>query len=388
MGDSQAHVAEWQAAGLIDAATADRIRAHESSAPPSPTAAPRESAVTAMFGPSLTIGEVFSYLGAFFVLAASDAFLARIAAPAPSNDWTLVIGTALQTVVLLAIGQRLRTGDRRRGRAAGVMFLTASVHAGVAGGLAAGAIGLEWPASAVIGAIAAFVVALGTRIVHPGVLTQVAVLGAVTAIAGTVLAWLQVAFFPPPDFSGEFPVRTGPDPIVLVVASAAWWLATAVIIGLIGLREAGRADEDAGSGRRAGVSRLWAGMVAVVGLATAVTQGDMLASGDYGRVVEPWIADLALLVLAAVLIQRAFRRDDSAFVYPAALAMIIALTDFNISYLGGATEIGLLVEGLILLAVGFGAQRIRRMIGGSDDAPAGTAPTVPIQPVEATVPEA
>ena len=291
MGDSQAHVAEWQAAGLIDAATADRIRAHESSAPPSPTAEPRESAVTAMFGPSLTIGEVFSYLGAFFVLAASDAFLARIAAPAPSNDWTLVIGTALQTVVLLAIGQRLRTGDRRRGRAAGVMFLTASVHAGVAGGLAAGAIGLEWPASAVIGAIAAFVVALVTRIVHPGVLTQVAVLGAVTAIAGTVLAWLQVAFFPPPDFSGEFPVRTGPDPIVLVVASAAWWLATAVIIGLIGLREAGRADEDAGSGRRAGVSRLWAGMVAVVGLATAVTQGDMLASGDYGRVVEPWIAD-------------------------------------------------------------------------------------------------
>ena len=86
-------------------------------------------------------------------------------------------------------------------------------------------------------------------------------------------------------------------------------------------------------------------MVAVVGLATAVTQGDMLASGDYGRVVEPWIAHVALLVLAAVLIQRAFRRDDSAFVYPAALAMIIAFTDFNISYLGGATEIGLLVEG-------------------------------------------
>ncbi len=388
MGDSQAHVAEWQAAGLIDAATADRIRAHESSSSPSPTAEPQESALTAMFGPSLTIGEVFSYLGAFFVLAASDAFLARIAGPAPSNDWTLVIGTALQTVVLLAIGQRLLMGDRRRGRAAGVMFLTASVHAGVTGGLAAGAIGLEWPASAVVGAVAAFVVALATRTVHPGLLTQVAVLGAVTAIAATVLAWLQVLFFPPPDFSGEFPVRTGPDPIVLVVASAAWWLATAVIIGLIGLREAARADEDPGAGRRAGVSRLWAGMVAVVGLATAVTQGDTLASGEYGRVVEPWIADVALLLLAAILIQRAFRRDDSAFVYPAALAMIIALTDFNISYLGGATEIGLLVEGLILLAVGFGAQRIRRMIGGSGDTPAVSAPTSPTQPVEAAVPEA
>ena len=326
--------------------------------------------MTAMFGPSLTIGEVFSYLGAFFVLAASDAFLARIAAPAPSNDWTLVIGTALQTVVLLAIGQRLRTGDRRRGRAAGVMFLTASVHAGVAGGLAAGAIGLEWPASAVIGAIAAFVVALVTRTRPSG--RADAGGGARGGHGhrgdGPGLAPESPSSRPPtsPASSRSAPVRI---PIVLVVASAAWWLATAVIIGLIGLREAGRADEDAGSGRRAGVSRLWAGMVAVVGLATAVTQGDMLASGDYGRVVEPWIADVALLVLAAVLIQRAFRRDDSAFVYPAALAMIIALTDFNISYLGGATEIGLLVEGLILLAVGFGAQRIRRMIGGSGTRP-------------------
>jgi hypothetical protein len=81
------------------------------------------------------------------------------------------------------------------------------------------------------------------------------------------------------------------------------------------------------------------------------------------------VADLAILVLALVLIQRAFRRDDSAFVYPAALAMIIALTDFNVSYLGGATEVGLLVEGLILLAVGFGAQRIRRMIGGPGSPP-------------------
>ena len=45
--------------------------------------------------------------------------------------------------------------------------------------------------------------------------------------------------------------------------------------------------------------------------------------------------------------------------------MIIALTDFNVSYLADGPEVGLFVEGLILLAVGFSAQRIRRMIVSS-----------------------
>jgi hypothetical protein len=370
MGDTQTHVREWQAAGLIDAATADRIRAFESASPAAPAAERAVSPFNAMFGPSLTIGEVFSYLGAFFVLAASDAFLARLAGPAPSSDWALVIGTAIQTAVLLAIGLRLRTGDRRRSRAAGLMFLTATVHAGVTGGLAADAAGLEWPVSGIVGSIAALAVGIGTRLIHPGLLTHAAVLGAVTSLAGTLLAWLQQLFFPQPDFSGPEPVvPTGPEPIVEVLAQAAWWLVVAVIIGLIGLREAARSDEDEGASRRAGVSRFWAGMVAVIGFTTAITRSAPLASGEYDRVIEPWIADLAILVLALILVQRAFRRDDSAFVYPAALAMIIALTDFNVSYLGGATELGLLVEGLILLAVGFGAQRIRRMIGGGGGSP-------------------
>jgi hypothetical protein len=371
MGDTQEHVSAWQAAGLIDMATADRIRAFESSAPRSTPTGPAGSPFNAMFGPSLTIGEVFSYLGAFFVLAASDAFLARLAGPAPSSDWALVIGTAIQTVVLLAIGLRLQSGDRRRSRAAGLMFLTATVHAGVTGGLAADGIGFEWPVNAIVGSIAALIVGVGTRVIHPSLLTQAAVLGAVTALAATLLAWLQQIFFPQPDFSGPEPViPAGPDPIVEVLAGAGWWLATAVIIGLIGLREATRSDEDEGASRRAGVTRFWAGMVAVVGFTTAITRSAPLPSGEYDRVIEPWIADLAILVLAVILVQRAFRRDDSAFVYPAALAMIIALTDFNVSYLGGATELGLLVEGLILLAVGFGAQRIRRMIGGQGGSPA------------------
>ena len=90
------------------------------------------------------------------------------------------------------------------------------------------------------------------------------------------------------------------------------------------------------------------------------------ADGEYGRVVEPWIGDLALLVLSAILVERAFRRDATSFIYAAALGLMIALTDFNLTYLSGSTEVALLIEGLILLAVGVIADRLRRRIGRGD----------------------
>jgi hypothetical protein len=67
--------------------------------------------------------------------------------------------------------------------------------------------------------------------------------------------------------------------------------------------------------------------------------------------------------------------------------MITALTDFNFSYLSDQTEVGLLIEGLILLAVGFAADRIRRRLGRSgDDTDAAPPPALPVmadQQVEA-----
>ena len=108
----------------------------------------------------------------------------------------------------------------------------------------------------------------------------------------------------------------------------------------------------------------------MIGLAIAVGRSDVVdADGNYGRALEPWIGDVALLVLAGILIERAFRRDATAFMYAAALALIIALTDFNVSYLSSTTEAALLIEGLILLGVGFGADRLRRRIGHRDDVP-------------------
>ena len=161
------------------------------------------------------------------------------------------------------------------------------------------------------------------------------------------------------------PTSTGPDPLILVVATAAWWLATAVGIALIGLREARIADRDAdpGAGRRAAISRFWAGLTAVIGLWQAISRSATFADGEYGRVVEPWVGDLALLALSAILVERAFRRDATSFIYAAALGLLIALTDFNLTYLSDSTEAALLIEGLILLAVGFAADRLRRRIG-------------------------
>jgi CDP-diglyceride synthetase len=164
----------------------------------------------------------------------------------------------------------------------------------------------------------------------------------------------------------------GPDPLVLVLVTAAWWLVLALIVGMIGLREANTTDEDPAAGRRAALTRLWAGLVAVIGLATAVTRSDYTydpVAGNYGRVIEPWIGDLAILVLAAVLVERAFRRDASTFVYAAALGLIIALTDFNFTYLSSSTELGLLIEGVILLGAGVAADRLRRRIGHPEPEP-------------------
>jgi hypothetical protein len=188
-----------------------------------------------------------------------------------------------------------------------------------------------------------------------------------------MLSWLQVTIFPE-DISPVtgVPLSMTPDPLILVVATAAWWLVTAVGIALIGLREARIAEREADprAGRRAAISRFWAGLTAVIGLWLAVSRSAFTATGGHERVVEPWVGDLALVVLSAILVERAFRRDATSFIYAAALGLLIALTDFNVTYLSNSTEAALLIEGLILLAVGVAADRLRRRIGRDGAGPA------------------
>ncbi len=65
--------------------------------------------------------------------------------------------------------------------------------------------------------------------------------------------------------------------------------------------------------------------------------------------------------------------------------MILALTDFNLSYLSDSPEVALVVEGLILLGVGVAADRLRRRVrrdpsgidGGTSREPAPATAIVP-----------
>ena len=261
--------------------------------------------------------------------------------------------------VVLAL--RLRRGDDRRRRAAGVVLATAVGSVGLAGAALANVASLGDQAVTLAGSIAAAIAAVIFRLVHRSLVTQAALLAALTTLAATSLRFLSSVVNPGPTFTpaGELiPAAGAPDPLVLVAVEAITWLAVGIVFGVIGLREARAAEVDAAAGRRAGLTRLWAGLTAVIGFALAVTRSEPGSEGPV-RVIEPVIADALLLALAAILVGRGFRREANAFVYAAALAVIIALTDFNFSYLSSSTEVGLLIEGLILLAAGFAADRAR-----------------------------
>lgn len=376
-------IAAWEAAGLIDAATAERLRAAEAAqsrreaadatrhAAAGAPASRGPSSVSAIFGPGVTIGEMFAYLGGAFLLGALETFVLRPAGVEGRPLLNITIGMAIAAIALTVCGLFLRNGVARRRRAAGVVFALAVVHVGAAVAAGAEGSGFGWPATGAIAAAVATLAAFGYRLLHPSLLTQVAFLASATSFAGLSLSWLESVVVPERQFTdvGEPILAGGPDPILLVLFSAAWWLAFAVIVGLIGLREAAAADEDPAAGRRAALTRLWAGIVAVLGLATAVIRQGPISAFDFGRIIEPWIADVAILVLAAVLVERAFRRDASTFVYAAALGLMIALSDFNFTYLSSSTELGLLIEGFILLGAGVAADRLRRRVGRPEPEP-------------------
>lgn len=381
-------IAAWQAAGVIDAETAARLRAAEANAAPGDAPAPARassvaSAAGSFFGPTPTIVEVFGYLGALFLIAAWSTFLTRIAGTADgSTDYTtLTVGAGLGAAVLLGIGIALRNGDARRRRAGGAAILVATFAAAPAGAFVGQLLHADSLTYAVIAATTALIVATIGRIALPAVTTQAALLFGVTSLGWAILVRLRPA---PPDCCFDT-VEPAGSVLQLVILPGIWWIVVALGIGVLGLLES-RA-EGAPAQRRAGLTRFWAGLVAVAGVATSVFTSASLGNGEYGRLVEPWIGELAVLVVSLILIERAFRRDSSAFIFAGAIGLVTALTDFNVRYLTDSTEVGLLVEGLILIGAGVAADRLRRRIDRSremSDAP----PPADAPPVEAPLPSA
>jgi hypothetical protein len=372
MGDAEIleRIAAWQAAGLIDAGLAERLRAAEAEGPVAAAGHNPIAAAAAFFGPAVTIAEMFGYIGTAFLLAAWYTLVGRLADPSADFElmWALGHGPVVATFVLLGVG--LLRGPARARRAAGAAFLVA-VGASVGSLENAGATltnlgGDSLRVAAATGGLAAAAV---FRRIHPALLTQLGLLGGITLLAWSIQQWVEQAVFPPVEIAGVM-VPGGPDLILKVIIMAGWWLLVALGIGLIGRREALSRTID--GDRRAALSRAWAGFVAIAGVAGAITISHYdPVTFESRRVLEPVIGDLAILLISGILLERAFRREASAFVYPAGLGVIVALTDLNASYLARATstEVGLLVEGIILLVAGFGFERLRRRVVG------GRAPT-------------
>lgn len=393
MGDQAVleRISAWQADGIIDAALATRLRSAEDARPAgavpaqAATGGPGPSAAAAMFGPSVTIAEMFGYLGTLFILGAWYASISRIAGTSGDPAGPYFIGGSIAAAALAILGVRLASGSRRQRRAAGALFVVAAANVGWAAWSAGqlvfpiGAVAIE-----VVAAAAGLIAALAFRRVHPGLLTQFALLSAVVTLSTALLDGIDQLLYPRSDLFAA----SGPDSAIRVVLAAVWWALTAAVLGLIGLGEAGAGTPAAD--RRAALSRFAAGLTAVSGIAIELFATGNLGNGEYGRLIEPALADLAILVVGAVLLERAFRREAASYVYPAGLAVIVALSDLNANYLARetSTEIGLLVEGAILLAVGLGFDRLRRRVSGTgapvDATPDPPSPAAPEGDVAAT----
>jgi hypothetical protein len=358
-------IAAWEAAGVIDGTVAGRLRAVELGRPADDAGAaavhPVQGVVAAIFGPAVTLAEMFAYLGAIFLLAAWYAAMARLAAPMVDPAPLYLAGGAIAATALAILGIRLTFGSARQRRAAGALFVVAAANVGWAA-MSAGQRVLPpgAPAIEVVAAGAAVIAALAFRRIHPSVLTQFGLLSAVVTFSAAVLDALNHVLFPVSEF--DVGPAGGPDPLLRVLIGGVWWSVTAAVVGVIGLYE-GRAARPAAD-RRAALSRFAAGLTAVVGISASVFALGARVNGEYGRILEPAVGDLILVVVAAVLIERAFRREAAAYVYPAGLAVIIALSDLNSSYLAPASsaDVGLFVEGAILLAAGVVFDRLRRRV--------------------------
>ena len=377
-------ISAWQAAGLIDGVTADRLRIAEASAPSAADAAQadvpgpaeggegggRSSVIGSVFGPSPTASELFAYLGAGFVIAAWHVLLASWRptvypndgfVPAPDN-LRIALEWGVPIVVLGVIGWVLsQSGDRQR-RAAGVLFAAATVHVFGAIGQAVQDIG-DFRLPTALAAAGAAVAAALVRLRLASLVTQATLLVALVTVAGTVLSELEVVVFGQP--SERYGVAPG-DPLVHQLLGAGWWVGWAIVLGALASREARGADlpelsavERAAGRRRADLTRFAAGMTAVAGVASALAFGDRFTPG----VLAPWVGDLVVLGLSAALLVLATRAAP-AYLYPAALGVMIALTSLNGMYVAEQTGVGvaLLVEGLILLGAGLSADRLRRRL--------------------------
>jgi hypothetical protein len=377
-----ARIDAWEAIGLVDHDTADRLRAAESDSPADDGEPRGPSAIAAFFGPSVSIAEALGYLGGAFLLAAWHNLVPGVgpgSLPAPALQANL-LQYGLPALLLAALGLRASRGTDRQRRFAGVAYAVATweVYEATRSVLEAGAGTGPRDLAAVAAAAIAALTALAFRRSHPAVVTQLGLLAALAWFATRLLDLLVARSLPGGVDGGLEPGAVQ----IRVAAGILWWLGWAIAFGVLARREARQIEAAAarraglddqlplGPGhardlvheagqRRVAVTRLAAGLAAVLGITTSVTQGYGFAGA-----IQPWIGDAVILGVAVGLLAIALRPGSGPYLYPAALGIIVGLTDINARYIAERMSVGfaLLVEGLILIGAGLLAERLRRRI--------------------------
>jgi hypothetical protein len=371
----------WRAAGLIDHPTAERLRAAEADEPASSELAigalPMSgmglpAAIGSMFGPTPTIAELFAYLGAGFVLVAWHVLVASWRQPVydssfdgPVVDYLKIAIEWVVPAVALSVAAwlLLRRDDRSR-RAIGVAFAVATLH--VYGGATQAFQGDDYLLAPVVAAAGATIAAILFRLRHPALLTQAVLLVSVVSLSTSALAWLDHTVFGEVDYRFDGHAMDA-NLVARQLLQVAWWLITALGLGLVARREV-RSERLASdpwarvaAARRAALTRFAAGAVAVLGTASTLTIG----IADPTQAL-PVFVGAGMVILVSVVLLVLATRTASVYLYPAALGIIVALTSLNLKYVAQQTGVGVafLVEGAILLAAGLFAERVRRSLSG------------------------
>jgi hypothetical protein len=378
-------IAGWERDALIDTATADRLRAAEGPQLPGsmPTGAaslgsrPGGKVAQPGFGLNLDVGEAFAYLGSFFVLGAWYWFISQAARDVDRSDWIFAAGALAPAVAFGFLGLVLAEAPGRIGRSAGLWFLLSGVHAFVGAPLLMSAL---LPAETfagrsvladykiVFGGVVWVVCAVAFRARLASIPTDLGLIGAIVTLAASAVDRIGHLVAPRSDVYDSIGQSGNAIPWMLIALLGT--VVATVGIGLLARTEARSLATDPGAGRRLAIARGSAGATLAIGTAFATLTG----IGGFGRPVPPVIGDLLLLVVAIGLSALALNRRAAGYIYPAGLAVLIAFTDLNGEYLASGIGVGpaLLVEGIVLIGVGFATQRGRRFVGRADiDGPAG-----------------
>jgi Predicted membrane protein (DUF2157) len=367
----------WEAAGLIDPETADRLREAEANAVPVPDQAAEARAAGAGRGLGVTAVELFVYLGAAFVLGAWYALIASTNPSWEDSSARFAAAGLIAALALALLGVAMAGRDARFRRAAGVAFLVALPNLGAGVYLLADTLHHEVypdaPTNTLVASIVVLLAALVARRVLPALTTQLGLAAAAATVGGLAMGWLDAVLFP------RGGVEWQPRPIdetaalVRVLLSMVWWWAVAAAMAVLLVI----LDPEPRTEGRTRLGRIAVGLTAVLGTTSAVfVRHDWIDGSSLSGqpVLEPFVGAAIILAVSGVLLVLAVRRQSVGYLWPGGLGVFIALTWMNAEYLAveSGLWIALLVEGAVLFGVAFGVNRMsRRLQPGEMGTPVG-----------------